>query len=153
MVVIGFATALLAVAYGLAFLPGVGPTVPAGLLAVGTALALAGTLALGAERGGRLGVLWIPVVFVVVIVAGGMLTLLALPATDSADPTLVLGLPPRAALLLYGIGLVPTLVVPVAYALTFDRLTLSAEDLARVRAAAERRTAGTDDAAPSGGIE
>jgi hypothetical protein len=141
MAVIGVATALLAIAYALAFVPQAGSTVPAALLAVGTALALAGTLALGAERGGRLGVLWVPVVFVVVIVAGGLLILLVLPPTDPSDPTLVLGLPPRAALLLYGIGLVPTLVVPVAYALTFDRMTLSAEDLERVRAAAGRRAA------------
>jgi hypothetical protein len=48
----------------------------------------------------------------------------------------VLGLPRRAAIVLYGIGLLPLFVLPVAYALTFDEMTLSEEDLERVRRAA-----------------
>ena len=46
-----------------------------------------------------------------------------------------LGLPPRAAVVLYVIGFLPVLVLPLAYALTFDALTLSEADLARARAA------------------
>jgi hypothetical protein len=45
-----------------------------------------------------------------------------------------LGLPARAAVVIYGIGLLPIVVLPVAYALTFDTQTLSADDVERVRA-------------------
>jgi len=43
-------------------------------------------------------------------------------------------LPARAAVVIYGIGLLPIVVLPVAYALTFETQTLSAEDVERVRA-------------------
>jgi hypothetical protein len=46
----------------------------------------------------------------------------------------VLGLPLRAAIIMYGIGLFPAFIIPAAYALAFDRHTLSEADLARVRA-------------------
>jgi hypothetical protein len=145
---------LLAAAYGLAFLPEVAPRLAPSLLALGTAGALAGTLVLAAQRDGRLGILWVPVVFIVLVVGGGMVALILLPPVDPADPTLVLGLPPGAALLMYGVGLLPTLVVPVAYALTFDRLTLSSEDLERVREAGRRRRSeaeATGSGSPPGG--
>ena len=65
---------------------------------------------------------------------------LALPADLGAAEPLLLGLPRRAAIVVYGIGLLPVLVLPVAYALTFEAQTLRDEDLERVRAAgAERR--------------
>jgi hypothetical protein len=41
--------------------------------------------------------------------------------------------------ILYGIGLLPVLVLPVAYGLTFDAATLSEADLERVRAARRDR--------------
>jgi hypothetical protein len=45
---------------------------------------------------------------------------------------------------LYGVGLLPVLVLPLAYAFTFREMTLDAADLERIRAArpssaAERR--------------
>jgi hypothetical protein len=132
-------TLLLAAAYGLAFAPGVAPRLSPLLLAFGTAGVLASTLMLSAQREGRLGVLWVPVLFIVLVVAGGLAALILLPPVDPSDPTLFLGLPPRAALLMYGVGLLPTLIVPVSYALTFDRLTLSPEDLERVREAGRAR--------------
>lgn len=57
-----------------------------------------------------------------------------LPA-ESAGTALWLGLPPRAALVAYIVGILPSLVLPVAYAATFERLTLDDDDLARIRAA------------------
>lgn len=131
-------TVLLATAYALSFLPDAAPILAPALLAIGTGV-LASTLMLAAERNGKLGVLWVPITFILVIVAGGLVALLLLPATDVADPTLFFGLPPRAALLMYGVGLLPTLVVPVAYALTFDSLTLRPGDLGQVRDAGRRR--------------
>ena len=43
-------------------------------------------------------------------------------------------MPARAAIVIYGVGLLPIIVLPVAYALTFETQTLSAGDVERVRA-------------------
>jgi hypothetical protein len=48
--------------------------------------------------------------------------------------------------MVYGVGLLPALVLPLAYARRFDAATLSADDLARLRAAA-RAGARTGEAA------
>jgi hypothetical protein len=44
---------------------------------------------------------------------------------------------------IYGVGLLPIIVLPVAYALTFETLTLSAEDLEQVRAIGRGRDTST----------
>jgi hypothetical protein len=95
-------------------------------------------MGVGAARHGHLGRMrWIFAgVFLVLVVGFGVA--LALPPADPADPTLWLGLPPRAAVIMYGVGLLPFLAVPISYALTFDRNTLREEDWARVREAADR---------------
>ena len=125
-----------AVAYAAAFLPGGPPGWANWLLAIGIAVALTAIMVLGAERHGRIGKLALPFAFVFLVIAGGFGLALALPATEGAGADLWLGLPPRAAIVIYGIGLLPFLIVPVAYALTFDEMTLSEADLARVRRAA-----------------
>jgi hypothetical protein len=76
---------------------------------------------------------------------------LFLPANENPGSELWLGLPARAAIIIYGIGLVPTIVLPVAYALTFESQTLSADDIEQVRALArqiekERHRTATPDA-------
>lgn len=124
------------VAYASAFFPGGAPVWAPWAMAVGTATAMVGIMALGAVRDGRLGRLWFPFVFVLLVLVGGFGVVLSLPPADPADPTLWLGLPPRAAVVLFGIGLLPLVAVPVAYALTFDQMTLSQADLDRVRVAA-----------------
>ena len=124
------------VAYASAFAPGGAPRWAAWLMAMGIAVLLVATMALGAARDGRLGRLALPFGFVLLVLAVGFGAVLALPPADPLDPSLWLGLPPRAAVVLYGIGLLPLFAVPVAYALTFDDMTLSDADLARVRAAA-----------------
>ena len=75
-----------------------------------------------------------PILLVFVLVGGGFLLALLLPP-DTVNGPYWLGLPRRAAVVLYGVGLLPLFVLPLAYAFTFDALTLSDEDLARVRAA------------------
>ncbi len=122
-----------AAAYASAFLPGGAPAWAPGAMAVGTAGTLVATMTLGAARNGRIGRLAIPFAFVFVVVAGGFLLILSLPPIDPASPDLWLGLPPRAAIVLYGIGLLPLLAMPLGYALTFDAMTLSDADLERVR--------------------
>ena len=95
---------------------------------------------LGAARGRTgIGPLKYPFAFVVAVLAIGFCAALALPATESALSRLWLGLPARAAIVIYGIGLLPIIVLPVAYALTFEAQTLSAEDVERVRELARER--------------
>lgn len=128
-------TLSVAVAYAAAFLPGGAPPWAAWLLVMGIGTVLVSTMVLGAERNGRIGTLVLPFAFTFLVIVGGFGAVLALPPTNPLDPTLWLGLPPRAAIVMYGIGLLPFFVVPVAYALTFDKMTLSEEDLERVRGA------------------
>ena len=70
-----------------------------------------------------------------VLCAGCFVAALALPASEGPNGPLLFGLPVRTAIVLYGIGVVPIFVLPLAYALTFESSTLSDGDLARVRAA------------------
>lgn len=135
--------ATIGVAYASAFFPGGAPVWAPWAMAFGIAVLMVATMALGAARDGRLGRLAVPFVFVFLVLTVGFGVVLALPPADPLDPELWLGLPPRAAVVLYGVGLLPLLAVPLAYALTFDEMTLSDEDLARVRAAAaELKAAG-----------
>ena len=135
------ATVLVALAYASAFLPGGAPSWAPWLLGLGTALVLVSVMVVGAERAGSIGPLALPFLAIFGILAGGFALLLTMPAVEPTDPVLFVGLPPRAAVVLYLIGLTPALIVPAAYALTFDRLTLSAESLERVRAHAARAAA------------
>lgn len=125
----------IAVAYGSAFLS---PTVAAlgpWLLAAFAPLAMFALMLLGAapRRGSAQALLW-PFLVVYLLVAGGLLLALRLPP-DAATTSLWLGLPPRAAVILFGVGLLPLFLLPIVYAMTFDSLTLTASDVERVRAA------------------
>ncbi len=134
----GFLAGTLAIAagYGSAFLPGPPPAWAAWALATGSSLVMVAAMALGAVREGKgVGNLGWAFAFVFVVLAGGFAATMLLPAEAPGAP-LYFGLPLRAAIVLIGIGLLPLLVLPLAYALTFDEMTLSEDDLARVRAAA-----------------
>lgn len=136
LVVLG--AVMIASGYASAFLPGGAPPWSAWVFMLGTTTIMLAMAALGATRsGGTLGRLHVPFAITFVIVAGSFALALLLPATDVTTPELFLGLPKRAAAILYGIGLLPMLVLPVAYAWTFDDMTLSDEDWARVRKAAD----------------
>ena len=144
-------TGMLAIAlgYAAAFLPGGAPPWAPWLLALGIPIALGAIMILGAARG-RMGIgpLKYPFAFVVAVLAIGFCAALALPATESALSRLWLGLPARGAIVIYGIGLLPIIVLPVAYALTFEAQTLSAEDVERVRDLARENRA-RSEARPS----
>jgi hypothetical protein len=128
------ATCAIAVGYGSAFMPGGTPTWGPWMLALGIPAALGGIMVLGAARGkGGVGRLAIPFAFVIVTLVVGFCLALALPANEGPDSNLWLGLPARAAIVVYGIGLMPVVVLPVAYALTFETQTLTSEDVERVR--------------------
>ncbi len=139
----------IAIAYSAAFLPTGTPDWAPWLLALGIPVSIGAIMVLGATRGRRgVGPLKIPFIFVVVTLAVGFGAALFLPAAESADSTLWLGLPARAAIVIYGIGLFPIILLPVGYALTFETQTLTAEDLEQVRALAReagRRNSGIAD--------
>ncbi|MEP6904694.1 MAG: hypothetical protein ABI875_01345 [Gemmatimonadales bacterium] len=128
------ATCAIAVGYASAFARGGTPAWAPWLLAFGIPGALGGIMVLGAarERGG-VGPLALPFAFVIITLTAGFCLALGLPADEGPDSRLWLGLPLRAAVVVYGIGLLPVVVLPVAYALTFGTQTLSAEDVERVR--------------------
>jgi len=104
------------------------------IAAIAVPIALTAIMILGAVRGDKdIGRLRIPFVFVALILIVGFLAALLLPASESPTSSLWLGLPARAAIMIYGIGVLPIIVLPVAYALTFETQTLNAEDVERVR--------------------
>ena len=145
------ALSAIAIAYASAFLPAGTPPWAPWLLALGIPVSLGAIMVLGAARGRRgVGRLKIPFALVIVTLAVGFGAALFLPASESASSTLWLGLPARAAIVIYGIGLFPIVVLPVAYALTFETQTLSAEDIERVRSLA-REIEARKPAAPEAG--
>ena len=127
----------IAAGYASAFAKGGTPVWGPWLLALGIPAVTGAIMVLGAARGSTgVGRLRIPFMFVVVVLAAGFVAALALPATESDASPLWLGLPLRAAIVIYGVGLLPIVILPIAYALTFETQTLRAEDLEQVRALA-----------------
>lgn len=105
-------------------------------LAIGANGALMSLMALGAMRRDTLPrVLVLTFVGMFVLCAGAFCFALAIPANEGVGGALLLGLPQRTAIILYGVGVVPIFVLPFAYALTFDENTLNDSDLDQVRAA------------------
>ncbi len=126
------------VAYGSAILSGGTANWSAWVLAVATSFAMVATMVLGAARPSRplggIGRLLVPFLAVLLILLGAFAAAFLLPSTG--EP-LLLGLPRRAAIVLYGIGILPALVLPLAYALTFDD-SLTEDAIERVREAARK---------------
>jgi hypothetical protein len=147
LIALFLAIAAIAIGYAAAFSPTGTPVWAAWLLALGIPVALGAIMILGAARGRRgIGPLKIPFAFVVLVLVIGFGAALALPATEGPLSTLWLGLPARAAIVIYGVGLLPIVVLPIAYALTFETQTLSAEDVERVRALARENLMASDSA-------
>jgi hypothetical protein len=129
-----FSILVLAVGYATALLPGGPPPFVPWLFAFATASSMSAILILGAARKGvRLGALkWVFGLCFLSVAGGFAVALVAPPVTP--DSRLWLGLPAGAAAILFLVGLVPMLILPIAYALTFDRLTLGGDDLEDIRA-------------------
>ena len=133
---------LIAAAYVGALVASAVPAWTPWALMIGTSTIMLATMVLGASRAGRgIGKLVVPFTTMFVVLLIGFGAALVMPA-ESRDSTLWLGLPPRAAVVLYGIGVLPLFVLPIAYALTFESLTLSDADLERVRNARSQRGPG-----------
>jgi hypothetical protein len=117
--VIGSVTAIAAM-YGLVLLPGDPPALVPWVFAVAVATLVMAIQVLGATAGGRkLG--WLAWVFgaCFLILAGGLTAALLFTNVQAGD-RLWLGLPVGAAIVFYVVGLLPMLILPLAYALTFD---------------------------------
>ena len=130
-------TVAIAAAYASAFGRGGAPPWAPWLLAIGVPTLLVAMAALGAARPGRRfdARIALTMVGVWAAISGSFCLALVLPAETADAPALLLGLPRRAAVILYGVGLLPLLALPLAYALTFDEQTLSEDDVRRVREA------------------
>jgi hypothetical protein len=134
IVVLFVSTVAIAIAYAVALTTGGASPLSSWIAAFAIPSSLTAIMILGAVRGDRgIGRLKIPFLFVALILIAGFVAALALPPAENAGSKLVLGLPLRAAIVVYGIGLLPIVVLPVAYALTFETQTLSTEDVERVR--------------------
>jgi hypothetical protein len=137
----------IAAGYASAFKTGGAPSWAPWMLAIGIPAALGSIMVLGATRGSKgIGKLKLPFLFVFIVLASGFCLALGLPITEAKGATLLLGLPIRAAIVIYGIGLLPIVVLPVAYAITFDTQTLSESDIARVKELAATRRAANPEA-------
>jgi hypothetical protein len=131
---------LIAIAYITAFLPGGAPGWATWSYMIGTSTSMLAVMVLGAARGrGGIGGLVWPFALIYVVLLAGFGSVLLMPAETGPGGSLWLGLPPRAAIVLYGIGILPLFLLPFAYALTFDSMTLSEEDLARLAAVRRER--------------
>ncbi len=112
------------------------------LLAVIFPIAL---IVLGAQRRGRLGPLLAPLAVVTVHLLAGVVAMLVLRGRVLDGPWLW-GLPLATAIQVYGIFLLPLLLVSLSYALSFERYGLRAEDLERLRR--RFRRGGAEEEAP-----
>lgn len=105
-------------AYADALRAGTATTASGWLMTGALVLVLPATLALGARRGGRPDRLARRAAYLLAaVLAVGFGAALLLPDSGSAEP-LWLGLPRRAAIIVYGVGLLPLLFLPWAYART-----------------------------------
>lgn len=128
-------------AYAGALLSGPTPGWAPVAMVAGIAGSAVSLMVLGAARKGGVGRLAVPFAFLFVVLLLGFGAALLMPPERGAPPELWLGLPPRAAVVLYGVGLLTLLVMPAAYALTFDEHALTEDDWRRVR----RRAGGEDE--------
>jgi hypothetical protein len=135
-------TAAIIAAYLVAFLPGNTGRLSAMLMILGLATMAVSLMTLGGVReGDRFGLLGVAFAFVFVVFVLGFGIPLLMPATESATAPLWLGLPPRAAIIVYGVGFLPVFVLPFVYARTFEQRTLKPEDLERIRSVAKENAA------------
>lgn len=98
-------------------------------LLVGSMLSLVAIALLGAARNGRVPpILLAPLGLTFVLVTGGVGAALLTAPPVPGDP-LWGGLPAGAAFVVYGAGLLPLFVIPLAYAWSFPHLGFESEEL------------------------
>lgn len=131
-----FSLLVVGAGYAGSFVPG-GPAAWAPwCLALGTCGTLMSLMALGAVRRGRIAPVLRWLFAGMFLWCGGCFAVaLALPADEGAGGALLFGFPLRSTIVLLGIAVVPILIFPFAWALTFDSSMLSEDDLRRLREA------------------
>lgn len=141
---IAFGTLLILVAFGSAWTPGGAPRWGIWCMIAGSALVMAATMALGALRSGvRTGPVALIAGFVLIVIAAGFGAPVLLPA-ETVDSSLVLGLPLRVAIEVFGVGVLPALVLPFWFAVAFRADGLDDGSLAELRRRAAALRAGTE---------
>lgn len=130
------AAVLIGLGYALAFGGAGGARLGAWALVLGNALLAPAVMALGAPLRGPKGrvvraALWATGAIILVAFAGA----LTLPADESATSRLFLGFPRRAAIVIYGAGVLPLVALPVLFAWSFDARDFDPENVDRIRAA------------------
>ena len=127
---------LVAIAYAAMFVSATPPAWAPIALAIGANGVIMTLMSIGAVRHDTMprSLVW-TFVGLFVLCAGAFVVALLMPAQEGAGGPLLLGLPLRSAIVLYGVGVLPIAILPFAYALTFESSTLSEDDLVRVRAA------------------
>lgn len=126
---------IIGLAYAAACFPGATGAAAPWLMTVGIPVLLVSLILLATRRKGaaRLpSILVLGLGFLGLVLLLGFGAALALPPETSVTP-LYLGLPRRAALVIYGIGILPVGILPLVFALSFDRVVLSEEELRDLR--------------------
>jgi hypothetical protein len=133
-------TLLIAAAYASAWLPGGAPVWGVCLMIAGSAKIIASATAMGAANSGvRSRLALAAAFFLFAVIVAGFGAPLLLPVETATSP-LMLGLPLRAAIEIYGVGLLPIMVLPLLYALEFksDGLDEASLDALRTKCEALR---------------
>jgi hypothetical protein len=140
---IALGTLLILTAFGSAWAPDGAPRWGIWCMIAGAALVMAATMALGALRssvpGGRVTLI---AGFILVVIAAGFGAPMLLPA-ETVGGSMVLGLPLRVAIEVFGVGVLPALILPLCFALAFRADGLDDRSLAELRRrGAELRSGG-----------
>ncbi len=109
----------IALAYATAWWAAGTPTWGVWLMIAGTALLMSGMLGLSAQRSGvptRRATVVALLLFLLLLLGFGVPMVLA---PETSDGPLLLGLPLRAAIEIYGVGLLPALALPLVFAFEF----------------------------------
>ncbi len=115
-------TAVIGAAYLATMLAGAPPGWAPWAVAIGGSAASVALFVLGAASRGPLGRgVAMLLTMLGLVIAGAFCIALALPASEAVGAPLVGGLPRRLAIVFYGVGFIPLLVLPVVFARTFAR--------------------------------
>jgi hypothetical protein len=110
------------IAYGATIFAGAAPGWASWFVAFGGSATSVGLFVLGAaSRGAVSSAVGLMLAALFVVLMGSFGAALALPATEGPAGPIFLGLPLRLAIVFYGVGFLPLLVLPVAFALTFEK--------------------------------
>lgn len=126
-------------AYAVAWMSGGASPVAPWLMVAGITMTLSAMILLSAGTTARRRVLVGAAIVLAILLAGAFGAALLLPREASSDD-LLLGLPRRLALVVYVIGLIPALILPLAFAIDFrddgldpDALKALRDECARLR--------------------